>query len=123
MEAVFPVFLRLAGRAVLVVGGGSIATRKIEDLLESRAVVRVVSPVATREIEEWALAGRVALEVRGFDATDVEGAWLVISATNDPAVNRRVADACSAHASSSAPSTIPPARRCSSARWCAGRLS
>lgn len=97
MEAVFPVFLRLAGRAVLVVGGGTIATRKVEDLLESRAVVRVVSPVVTAEIDAWARAGRVTVEIRGFEATDVEGAWLVISATNDPAVNRRVADACAAH--------------------------
>lgn len=93
---VFPVFLRLAGRDVLVVGAGRVATRKIDELLEAGAKVRVVAPEIEPCVRELAATNVVALTERPFDAADVDGAWLVISATNDPAVNAEVAAAAEA---------------------------
>lgn len=85
----YPVFLRLAGKAVLVVGAGPIAERKIVDLLEAGAVVRVVALDATAVVEELAGAGRITLVRRAFEDADVEGAWLVVAATSDPSVQAR----------------------------------
>jgi siroheme synthase-like protein len=92
---VFPLFLRLEDRAVLVVGGGTIATRKVHDLLEVGARVRVVALGASAELRALARADRIALVERAFVPGDVEGAWLVVSATNDSSVNRAVSEAAS----------------------------
>jgi uroporphyrin-III C-methyltransferase / precorrin-2 dehydrogenase / sirohydrochlorin ferrochelatase len=78
---------------VLVVGAGSIAERKIAALLEGRAIVRVVAPEATPAVERLARSGALDWDARAFEETDVDGAWLVIAATADAAVQRRVAAA------------------------------
>ena len=83
-----PVFLRLDGRAVLVVGGGPVAAVKIEALLEAGAAVTVVAPEIRPEI---ARPG-VRLERRPFAPADLEGVWYVVAAA-PPEVNRRVQDA------------------------------
>ncbi|MBX3222584.1 MAG: bifunctional precorrin-2 dehydrogenase/sirohydrochlorin ferrochelatase [Labilithrix sp.] len=88
----FPLFLRLAGKDVLVVGAGAVAERKIQDLVESGAAVRVVALTATAAVERLAADGAIALSRRAFDESDVDGAWLVVAATTDPAVQAR---ACS----------------------------
>jgi siroheme synthase-like protein len=87
----YPVSLTLAGRRVLVVGGGRVATRRVEDLLEAQALVDLVAPALSTEIEAWAQAGRLTAARRPFEAGDVTGAWLCVAATDDPAVNRAVA--------------------------------
>lgn len=84
----YPLFLRLGGRRVLVVGGGGVATRKVRELLAAGARVNVVAPAVSDELS--ALEG-VTIDRRAFLPTDVEGAWLVIAATNDTDVNREVA--------------------------------
>lgn len=89
----FPLFLRLVAKDVLVVGAGSVAERKIQDLVEAGASVRVVAPEATPSVEALATQGSVDLVRRGFTETDVDGAWLVIAATRDADVQRR---ACAA---------------------------
>jgi len=86
----YPVSLSLAGRRVLVVGGGRVATRRARDLLDTGARVEVVTPVASEEITAWADAGRLALARRSFEAGDVAGAWLCVAATDDSVVNRSV---------------------------------
>jgi siroheme synthase-like protein len=88
--ATYPVSLALAGRRVLVVGGGRVATRRVEGLLETGARVEVVSPAVSAEIAAWAEAGRLVAALRPFEAGDVRGAWLCVAATDDPAVNRAV---------------------------------
>jgi uroporphyrin-III C-methyltransferase/precorrin-2 dehydrogenase/sirohydrochlorin ferrochelatase len=88
--------LKLEGRHALVVGAGPVAERKIEALLEARAVVTVVSPDATSHVDQLARDGTIAWHRRGFVESDVEGAWLVIAATSDADVQRGVAAAAQA---------------------------
>jgi uroporphyrin-III C-methyltransferase/precorrin-2 dehydrogenase/sirohydrochlorin ferrochelatase len=84
----FPVFLKLAHRPVLLVGGGMVGTSKLEGLRRAGARVTVVAPRVTAAI---AASGARVLQ-RRFRAADLEGQWLVISAAT-PAVNRQVARA------------------------------
>ncbi|HWC67499.1 MAG TPA: bifunctional precorrin-2 dehydrogenase/sirohydrochlorin ferrochelatase [Acidimicrobiales bacterium] len=87
-ELVYPVALRLAGKPVLVVGGGSVADRKVTGLLAAGAFVTVVAPDVSP-----ALYGRgCAIERREYQAGEASGYRLVITATDDPAVNRAVHD-------------------------------
>jgi precorrin-2 dehydrogenase/sirohydrochlorin ferrochelatase len=76
---------------VLVVGGGEIAERKVDSLLEAEAVVTVVSPDVTARLLEYANAGRLKLHRRRFLPSDIEGVLLVISATDDAAAQQQVA--------------------------------
>jgi uroporphyrin-III C-methyltransferase/precorrin-2 dehydrogenase/sirohydrochlorin ferrochelatase len=81
-----PLFLKLAGRAVLVVGGGAMAASKLAPLLRAGAVVRVVAPQILPEIA-WS---GVRVERRPFAPADLDGVWLAVAAAT-PAVNRAVA--------------------------------
>ena len=89
----YPVNLLVAGRRCVVVGGGRIAARKIEALLDSGADVHVVALELAPEVREWLDAGRVTADERAFEAGDLDGAWLATAATSDPAVNRAVFEA------------------------------
>jgi uroporphyrin-III C-methyltransferase/precorrin-2 dehydrogenase/sirohydrochlorin ferrochelatase len=91
----FPLFLKLAGRDVLVVGAGPIGTSKARSLVEAGARVKVVAPEAEPEIRDLAAAGALALHERAFADGDVDGAWLVVAAAT-PEVNRAVAAASEA---------------------------
>lgn len=82
----FPVFLKLAGRRVLLVGGGPVALAKLAPLLAAGARVTVVAPEVRPEIE----AADVTVLPRPFAPSDVDGAWLVVAAAT-PVVNRQVA--------------------------------
>ena len=86
----YPVGLRLAGRKVVVVGGGNVAQRRVPTLIASGAVVYVVSPVVTPAIEGLVGSGEVTWSARGFEDTDLDDAWYVMAATDDPAVNARI---------------------------------
>ncbi len=86
----FPLFLKLAGRDVLVVGAGPIGTSKARALVEAGARVTVVAPEASAELCELASAGAVELRRRAFVESDLDGAWLVVAAAT-PEVNRAVA--------------------------------
>jgi uroporphyrin-III C-methyltransferase / precorrin-2 dehydrogenase / sirohydrochlorin ferrochelatase len=82
---VFPAFLKLEGRRVVVVGGGPVAASKIDGLLAAGAVVTVVAPSIRPEI---ARPG-VTLINRAFERTDLDEAWWVVAAA-PPEVNREV---------------------------------
>jgi siroheme synthase-like protein len=88
-----PVNLLVRGRRVVVVGAGRIAARKIEPLLDLGANVVVVAPVVVSEIRGWVDAGRCELVEREFRAEDLDGAWLAITATDNPRVNQAVFEA------------------------------
>ncbi|MDB4998416.1 MAG: siroheme synthase, partial [Myxococcaceae bacterium] len=92
IDLVLPLFLRVAGRGVVVFGAGSIATRKIAELVEAGAQVRVVSPDASDEVKALAAAGRVTWTARGYEKADLDDAWLVVSATDDAVVQRAIFD-------------------------------
>ncbi len=86
--------LFLSGRPCLVVGGGKVAWRKIQLLLEAGAEVAVVSPEVCVEVGELIEQGLTTHTVRPFSEHDVENATLVYAATNSRAVNRNVLECC-----------------------------
>jgi len=90
--SLYPLFLKLAGRRVLVVGGGPVALGKVRALLEAGAVVTVVAPQIQPELEALEKKGNISIALRSFEQSDVEGSWLVVAAA-PPAVNRSVAAA------------------------------
>ena len=90
----FPVMLDLSVRPCLVVGGGAVAERKIEGLLEAGARVTVVSPSLTHRLLGLAADARFRWRPREYVAGDVEGFVLVMVATDDRSVNAAVAAAC-----------------------------
>jgi uroporphyrin-III C-methyltransferase / precorrin-2 dehydrogenase / sirohydrochlorin ferrochelatase len=93
LVAVFPVFLKLEGRRVLVVGAGPVAAGKLRPLVDAGAQVTVVAPDVVDEIA--AMAPAVAIVRRPFEAGDLDGAWYVVAAA-PPEVNRAVAHAAEA---------------------------
>lgn len=86
----YPVQLDIRGRGCLVVGGGAVGTRKAETLAACGGRVTVVSPKATAALRQMASEGRVLLKVRDYGEADLDGVFLVIGATDDEALNRRV---------------------------------
>ncbi len=86
--SLLPLFLTLAGRRVLLVGGGPVAAAKLRQLLATGADVRVAAPEVVPEIEGTG----VPIERRPFRAEDLDEAWLVVAAAT-PDVNRAVASA------------------------------
>jgi uroporphyrin-III C-methyltransferase/precorrin-2 dehydrogenase/sirohydrochlorin ferrochelatase len=87
----YPTSLRLLGRHVLVVGGGKVAARRAQGLLDAGAKVTVVAPEAGHDVVRLAQAGVVAWVRRGYETADLEGVWFVQTATGVPAVDARVA--------------------------------
>jgi uroporphyrin-III C-methyltransferase/precorrin-2 dehydrogenase/sirohydrochlorin ferrochelatase len=84
----YPVFLRLDGRRVLLVGGGTVAAAKLDGLLAAGAEVTVVAPEVSSEVRR----SGVRIEQRAFDPADLDGVWWVVAAAL-PEVNRQVQQA------------------------------
>lgn len=82
-----PIGLDVRGRICIVVGAGPVGARKARRLAEAGAVVRVVAPEGITEIQDMADCGEVRWDRRPFVPVDLEGAFLVVAATDDPAVN------------------------------------
>lgn len=78
----YPVFLSLKGRLAVVVGGGKVAERKVQGLLNAKARIRLISPKVTQKIKHMAQKGLIELRMREFSAEDMNGAWLAIAATD-----------------------------------------
>lgn len=89
MPRFYPILVALEGRRVVVIGGGSVAARKVPPLLECGAQVAVVSPEVSSEIE--ALSPPVTIVRRAYADGDLAGAFLAVSATSDSSVNAAVA--------------------------------
>ena len=92
----FPLFVDLRGRPVVVVGGGSVALRKVELLLSAGARVTVVSPVIAPNLLELEVAGAISVIHASFTSVHLAGSTLVIAATDDATVNSEVAAAARA---------------------------
>jgi len=90
MERLFPIFLKLAGRRVLVVGAGKVAEGKIESLLETGASIHVIAPRPSERVQEWGATSQITLEGREFRPTDLDGVFIVIVATSSTSVNKLV---------------------------------
>jgi siroheme synthase-like protein len=89
-QAYYPVFLDLQDRECLVVGGGLVATGKVQGLIDAGARVTVVAPQVDARIAQWDAEQKCAWHARLFQADDIGGAFLVIAATDDRAVNALV---------------------------------
>ncbi len=92
----YPLFALLEDRACLVVGGGAVGERKVQDLLRAGARVTVVSRDLTPRLTELAAAGHLVFIQGDFDPRHLEGMTLVVGATDDREVNRRVSAAAQA---------------------------
>jgi len=93
----FPMFLKLQDRLVVVVGGGEIAAGKIEGLLRAGAKVRLIAPEVHASLTGAISARQIEWIPRKFESDDLQGAALVIAATSAPGVNASVyrqAEAC-----------------------------
>ena len=83
-------FVKLDGRRCLVVGAGTVAEAKIESLLATAASVRVVAPVATPKVREWARQGLIEWDAREYVSGDLSGMFFVIAATGSPALHDEI---------------------------------
>jgi siroheme synthase-like protein len=88
--SLFPAFLKLHSRRVLVVGGGSIAAQKIPGLLEAGAQVHVVSPQLSPQLAEWVRNRQIDWSPKPFEPSDLDGAFLVVTATSLRDLNAHV---------------------------------
>ena len=86
----YPIFLELQGRSCLVVGGGSVAERKIEKLLEADAEVTVISPAVSDRLHAWIEAEKICHKARAYEFGDLAPFQLAFVATDDAAVNAAV---------------------------------
>ena len=92
-ERPYLVGLGLTGRRVVVVGGGTVAQRRLPALLAAGADVEVVAPEVTPAVEGMATAKELRWTARPYRAGDLDGAWYVLAATDDGEVNAAVAAA------------------------------
>ena len=88
--SLFPMFLKIEGRQVLVVGAGKVGESKIAGLLDTGARVRVVARDATAAVRGWARDGQIELELRSFSVADLEEAFIAIVATASRDLNEFV---------------------------------
>ncbi len=88
--SLFPIFLKLTGRRCTVIGAGHLAESKIASLRAADAAVTVIAPEAIPAIVEQAAVGELTLHQRHYRNGDLKDVFLVVAATNDPAVNRAV---------------------------------
>ena len=109
-EHLYPIAVKIAGRVVVVVGGGPVAAFKVEGLLRCDARIRLVAPELSGDLLALARDHRIQWVAREFEPNDLEGARLVVAATGDIAVNRAVADA--AHDRNLLVNAVDDPRRC-----------
>ncbi|OVE75710.1 hypothetical protein BVX97_03740 [bacterium E08(2017)] len=93
-QSIMPVSLIIEDRQCMVVGGGQVALRKVESLMEAEARVTVVAPDVCEEIKELAHEGLIYCFEREFTIADVLNKYLVFAATNVEEVNAAVQVAC-----------------------------
>ena len=86
----YPIFLDLSGQNCLVVGGGDVAERKVNGLLEAGALVTVVSPGLSAALSQSLGEGTISHINRDYQSGDIEGYRLVIAATDDESINKTV---------------------------------
>ena len=86
----FPLFADLTGRPVLVVGGGSVAARKVGLLLKANAQVRIVARQLNEELSELERQNKVLWIAKEFNVEQMRTVMLVIAATNDEVLNHRI---------------------------------
>ena len=90
MSGLFPMFVKLEGKRCLVVGAGKVGEPKIGGLIETGACIRVIALQASETVQGWAQAGKISLELRAFDAEDLDGTFLIVVATASRVLNESI---------------------------------
>ncbi|WP_085993111.1 NAD(P)-binding protein [Oceanobacillus senegalensis] len=85
-----PLMINLADKQVVIIGGGSVAERRVLSLKESGAVITLVSPEITDRLHSLRKRGLLRWKQKHFQSKDIHQAFLVIAATNDPEVNQSI---------------------------------
>jgi siroheme synthase-like protein len=88
--SLFPIFVKLEGRRVVVVGGGEIAAGKIDSLVQAGAKILIVSPALNSQLASLVKESKVQWREKEFSSNDLQDAFLVIAATSVPSVNEAV---------------------------------
>ncbi len=91
----FPLFVDLKGKEILVVGGGKIATRKVEKLLPFGGKITVVAPKISPELKKLSKEGKIKIKRRRFLTGDLKNKDLVVVATDDINLQRKIFKLCS----------------------------
>ncbi len=94
MAHLYPIYLSLAGKSCLVIGGGKVAERKVATLLEHEAKILLVSPEATENIQKWSEQGIITWRQGLFYYNDLDSIFLVFIATGDPNINKGITALC-----------------------------
>lgn len=89
-DSPYLVGLNLLGRRVVVVGGGTVAQRRLPLLISSGAVVHIITKEATPAVEAMATSGQVSMELRGYREGDIDGAWYAIACTDEAETNAAI---------------------------------
>jgi precorrin-2 dehydrogenase / sirohydrochlorin ferrochelatase len=89
--------LRLEEKRVVVVGGGKVAERKVAGLIGTGASIEVISPKVTDELEKLAKGGQIQWFQKSFSTEDIDGAFMIFAATNDPNINQLIKNTAGAH--------------------------
>ncbi|MCM3585944.1 NAD(P)-binding protein [Mesobacillus maritimus] len=89
----YPAMIKLNGKIATVIGGGTIAERKVKSLLQAGANVIVISPKITKQIHDWEQSKKLTWLNKKFEPTDVNDSFLVIAATDQHDVNKNVREA------------------------------
>jgi precorrin-2 dehydrogenase / sirohydrochlorin ferrochelatase len=97
MNSGYPVILQLAGKIVVVVGGGKVAERKVIGLLGTGAEVIVISPETTSGIQQLDCESKIVWKQKSFSASDLEDAFMIFAATNNQQINQLVRNSAAAH--------------------------
>ena len=92
----FPMFIDLTDKKILVAGGGTIALRRIRTLLKFRADIRVIAPELCEELAQLESEGKISAERREYRTSDIDGVYIVLAATDDHEMNRRIWEECRA---------------------------
>jgi len=91
MKKYFPILIDLEKKDILVVGGGKIAYRKIKTLLDYGAAIEVITPeIVENKIKLLFEEGKIGLRLRKFEDRDIENKFLVVAATDDKDLNKKI---------------------------------
>jgi precorrin-2 dehydrogenase/sirohydrochlorin ferrochelatase len=97
LSELYSMIVHMKAKPVVVVGGGKVATRKVETLLNAEANVTIVSPEITDELKEWVDLQKVSWKQKRFEADDVQEAFIIIATTDHTEINLNVHQAAHPH--------------------------
>lgn len=90
----FPMFVDSEEKKVVVIGGGNIATRRIETLMNFKFSVSVIAPAVSHTIKELSVQGKLKVLIKDFDESDLKDAYMVLACTDDRNINEKIGNLC-----------------------------